>query len=223
MDALGFIEKDLKRSGRAGSPFVFGGIWGAALVPAALGLGLRPSLGGVGGPHVLIPNVLAALLLALAAWLTRQRTPRAFQAVRAALVVAALLAIERAIFPPGGARTTFASPEEFRTATTACFAKGALATIVTGAWLGILAFAFSPWPSRRWRAIVAFGAGVSGAVMLGFHCDSSDWNHVLLGHLGQGVAMGAGLFIIFEGVFQLGLKSRLPELMAKVRNPRRIG
>ena len=205
MDVIGFIEKDLGRA-RSKSPLsrVLLGTVVFAL-PVALGILMREDLIGVLDARTLLPNLIAALLTAVVFLLSFRRNLASGRALRLAglgLCLASGLAVERVFFP-SGLRTTYPSSDVFWHENLRCFTKGGSTTLITGAWLMGCAFLASAWPSRRWRAIFAVLAGVSGAVMLGFHCDSSSAGHVLIAHLGQGVVLGlrrifrAGVFVYY--------------------------
>ncbi len=104
-----------------------------------------------------------------------------------------------------------------------CFTKGGITTVVAGMWMTLFAFAIASWPSRRWRALLSIEAGISGVIMLGFHCDSSSVGHVIIAHLGQGIVLGLLVFVGQELYFYTGLKNSFPGLKTKIKNFYRLG
>jgi len=225
MDAIEFIEKDVKRGSANRSITRILASIGAVLIPIALGVGLRDGLDGVFTPRILIPNLVAAVLLGVVISASYGRLFSSFTTWRWSrwgLVCAMILAIDRVVFPIG-VRTSYPSQAIFWQESLRCFTKGSVSAVVLGAWLILFAFGFSSIPSRRWRVLISFAAGVSSTVMLGFHCDSSSWEHVLYGHVGPGAAVGTALVLIQELLFKIKLGSALPSLAGKIRNPSKIG
>jgi hypothetical protein len=214
MKAIQFIQQDLKRGTRLRPPLLL--LVGVATLafPIVSGIGFRQDYVGVFDLRILIPNLLGALLLGLsvmAIFQTRFRSGKTFNLAAFALGLGLLLASERVIFPAGD-RTFYASPLVFWNETVRCFAKGILEGLLMGLALSFSVFRFSSWPSRRWRALIAFAVGVSGAVMLGFHCDSSSASHVFIGHVGQGLVTGLGAYFFQSRLFSTKVRNLFPKL-----------
>lgn len=222
MDVITFIEKDASRA-KEKSRLARGLRAGVAFaIPVGLGILLRDDYDGVFEARTFIPNVLAACLIFLMVWIALRAGRASWRLLFAGALLGAFLATDRVFFPLG-ARTAYPSLDAFWHENGRCFTKGGGATVVAGLWLSFCAFATSSWPSRRGRAALAALAGTSGVIMLGFHCDSSSVGHVLVAHVGQGLVLGALVFILQETVFYFGLKRSFPELTAKLRGLHRIG
>ncbi len=221
MDALDFVKKDMAKNSRR--PRWLTGIFagGVFLLPVLMGIFLKQDLKGVFTARTLIPNVAAALFLVLAALTILKRGSRA-RGLYTLLGAALLLATERVVFPLEP-RTVYETLQIFWAETAKCFAKGSLATTATGIWMVFFAFTISAWPTRTSRILISFLTGVSGVIMLGFHCDSSAPTHVLVGHLGPGVVLGIVIFLIQEVIFRSALKKNFPGLRNKVGHFSRIG
>jgi hypothetical protein len=186
---------------------------------------LRDDLVGVFDPRVFTPNLLAALAIAVlvfAAFAQGFSSAAVIKRAAPVLTLALLLATGR-IFIPGGERTLYATPEIFWNESLRCFLKGLVATGAVATWLAVFAYSLSPLPARRWRTLLAAASGVSGAAMLGFHCDSSSSAHVVLGHVAQGLVAGTVFYAIQEILFRRRLKNSLPGAMSWISNPGRIG
>jgi hypothetical protein len=212
MDAIEFIQKDMNRGRKK--------LWVSLaaltfLCPVLLGIFLRDDLNGVFEPRVFSANLGAAALLSVGVFsIFKQRfsSSKAFAMAIVFAFLALFFATDR-IFFPVAERTPYATDAIFRVETSRCFLKGAFETSILGACLVISSFLFSSWPSRRWRALISVIAGVSGTVMLGFHCDSSSVSHVALGHIGQGVLVGLIFFGLQEFFFRLKMRSIFPGLI----------
>lgn len=213
MDALQFIQSDIKRGKRKTWIYALLALV-TFLLPIAFGIGLRDDYGGVFDLRVLIPNLTACLLLAFGAFLvfkSRFSSSRIFNWTLIALGIGLILATERVLFP-AGPRTTYASAFIFWEESGRCFFKGALEGIVLGGCLSLFALFFSSWPAHRWRVLISVTAGVSGAIMLGFHCDSSSPFHVLIGHIGQGVFAGFCALFFQNRIFTSKMKNLFPNI-----------
>ena len=224
MDALEFIQKDISRARSSSRPFIIMGLV-LFLLPIVLGIGLREDNRGIFDPRIMLPNLAGAFILmaVLISGYSKNWSSRSVFAWGAlGIALGLFLATERIFFPPG-MRTIYTSNEEFWHESARCFIKGGFTTVIAGLCLSLFAFGISSWPSRRWRIFLSFSAGAIGAVMLGFHCDSSSVGHVALGHVGQGLIFGLIIFIGQEIFFHAALKRRLPILMEKIKNPSRIG
>lgn len=222
MDVIAFIEKD---AGRARGISRFARALACAVIfglPLALGILLREGYEGVFDAGTFVPNLLGALLVFAVSLAALGPRRFALRWLAAGVLLAVLLATGRVFFP-GGARTAYASSGLFWHESGRCFTKGGLTTLAAGLWLTYCAFVGSAWPSRRWRVLLSAVAGASGVVMLGFHCDSSSIEHVLVAHAGQGVFLGAAVFAVQEAAFYLGLRRAFPELAERLRGLRRIG
>ena len=214
MDAIQFIEQDLKRGKKHETLLQIVVLSAALLFPVALGIGLRRHYAGALEPRVFIPNLVATFLLGGGLlWMFRSRfsSARIFYWAMLAFALGLILATERVFFPVGE-RTFYASSDVFWGETGGCFLKGAVESLVLGAALSFISFKYSAWPSRRWRALISVAIGVSGAVMLGFHCDSSSPEHVLIGHVGQGVFTGLIAFFFQNRIFASKMKTLFPTL-----------
>jgi hypothetical protein len=218
-----FIEDDIKRASHR-SPWlrVLLGA-GVFLFPVTLGVFLRDRIDGVFDPHTFVPNTLAILALVFSAsFLVRKANPKSdFKWGMLGLLMALYFATDRIY--SADIRTEYASSESFWRESFHCFTKGGLTTLVMGLWLAFFAFTISAWPSRRWRGFLSVAAGVSGAIMLGFHCDSSSVAHVLVAHVGQGIVFGVVLFLAQEVYFYSGLKRAIPGLAGKIRKFHKLG
>lgn len=219
MNAIDFIENDVRRATR-GKVFRLALGAGIFAVPVLLGIGLRNGLEGVFNPRIFFPNLLAsALLFSVPLFYERRSTKKNLGWILLGLIVSLFLATERVFFPVFE-RTSYASNSEFWYESAKCFYKGGMTTLASGALFILLAFGVSSWPSRSWRILLSIAAGISGAVMLGFHCDSSSAAHVLAGHLGPGILFGLILFGIQEILFISGLKRALPQ---DIKSPYKLG
>jgi hypothetical protein len=214
MDAIDFIEKDNTRGMRRGAITRAVVAAAAVLVPMGLGLGLRDSADGAFAPRVFLPNCLAGLGLAIAIggmFRGRFASEQVFRRAWSLLPLVLLLATERIFFPPGS-RTIYADGAQFWQESARCFLKGGLTAGLFGAFLCLAAYRFSCWPSRRWRGLLSAAAGIAGAIMLGFHCDSSSWSHVLVSHIGAGAVLGLMLFAGQEVLFGALMRRAFPRL-----------
>ncbi len=224
MEAIDFIESDIRRW-KQSRALVRALIVGIALIPVLLGIGLRDSFENVFSLRIFVPNLLAAIVLGgvvFASFDEGFSSAKILKTAKLALLFALLLATERVLFP-SGPRTQYASASVFWRESGRCFFKGALTSAVMGAWLICVAFVFSSLPARRWRILISVVCGVAGAVMLGFHCDSSSWGHVLSGHVFPGVVLGVLIYFAQETVFRLKLRLGFQGLLGKIRNPSRLG
>jgi hypothetical protein len=194
-------------------------------IPVGLGILLRDGYEGVLAARTFIPNLSGALLLffvAVFALRSHRSSQRALYLGYLGIFLSVFLATDR-IFFPIDARTSYFSSDAFWAENSRCFTKGGVTTAITGLWLSFCVFVASSWPSRRWRFLFSAAAGASGVVMLGFHCDSSSVGHVLISHLGQGLVLGALVFVLQQGLFRLGLKRAFPALSSRLKDLHRVG
>jgi hypothetical protein len=220
-NAIDFITQDIARSQRPRGALDGLFALGVFLVPVGLGLLLREDMKGVMEPRTLIPNLLAALFIVLLCSVVFSRNyfgNRLFKIAFSILILGLLLATDRIFFPVGGLRTLYDSSETFWRESFRCIEKGALASFVSGLWLSVFAFTLASLPGRRWRALICASAGVSGTVMLGFHCDSSSVGHVLIAHVGQGILVGVLLFVTHEFLIRSKLLRRFPSFAGKLKS-----
>jgi hypothetical protein len=225
MDVISFIEKDIIRGQKKLPIFAFFFCAVTLLFPAVCGLLLRDDNIGVYEPRVLIPNMMAALLLILFPYFYDRRTSfgkRALVSVLVGLALALFLSTERAFFPPFE-RTVYASSQIFWMESRLCFLKGGLTVAIMGGYLSYFVFGASSWPSRRWRFLASLVSAVSGAIMLGFHCDSSSFEHIIIGHIGPGILVGFIVFIVQDLIFVFKLKNNFPNLSKKMSRLTKIG
>jgi len=225
MDVIKFIEKDVERGKRRSWLIMIALLLATALFPVLFGIFLRDDLNGVFEARIFIPNLMAAILLGLFPLFYARRNQISkwvFPLIALTLGFSLFLAIDRIFFPPA-IRTVYASDESFRHETLLCFRKGAFSASVMGIWLCYFAFMISSWPSRRYRFLLSAVAGISSAVMLGFHCDSSSVSHVLVGHIAPGIVMGLMVYFAQEMVFVRGIRKAFPGLSDKIARIRKIG
>jgi hypothetical protein len=229
MDALKFIEDDIQRSNRGGLGALHWIALMAASFPVIVGLGLRESFGGAFEPREFIPHIIAALILGEVIWLSLGSgfsSKLAYRTAWAALVLVGLLACAKLFYPlifPGEVRTSYLSSHVFWIESMHCFSKGSLTAAFFGAGVIGAVMGLCPLPMRRWRVLLSVIVGISGAVMLGFHCDSSSWGHVLVGHLGPGVLLGVVTGFFQEYLFRRRIQTHFSALIQKLRNPSQIG
>jgi len=218
-----FIEDDIKRASNHSPRIRILVGAGVFLFPVALGIFLRDRTDGVFDPRTFVPNTLAILALVFSAsFLVRKANPKSdFKWGMLGLLMALYFATDRIY--SAEVRTEYASSESFWRESLHCFTKGGLTTLVMGLWLAFFAFTISAWPSRRWRAFLSVASGVSGAIMLGFHCDSSSVAHVLVAHVGQGIVFGVVLFLAQEAYFYWGLKRAVPGLSKRISRFYKLG
>jgi hypothetical protein len=225
MDAIAFIEKDMKRGQKKSATALFLFSIVTVLFPAVFGVLLRDGYEDVFNSRTFVPNTAAAILLFLFPFFYDRRNQfksRVFRLVLFCLLFALFLATDRVYFPPA-ARTVYLSNEDFWHESWKCFAKGAFTIALMGIFLSYFVFGVSSWPSRRWRILAALTSGVSRAVMLGFHCDSSSFSHVLVGHMGPGFVVGSFVFGLQEVIFFMSLKKIFPKLAERISNFTKIG
>ena len=224
MEVIQFIQNDIQRSSQQSAWKRNLLLFGVFLLPVALGILLREGLDGVFDTRTFIPNLLAILSLTFSvSFLVRKNQPKTdFKWAMGGLLLALYFATDRMIFPPGD-RTVYSSSESFWHECFRCMGKGGATTALVGVWLAVFAFTISSWPSRRWRGFLSMSAGIGGVIMLGFHCDSSSIEHVLVAHVGQGVLVGAFLFLAQEVFFYLRLKQAFPKLAGSIQKFRKIG
>jgi hypothetical protein len=224
MEVIQFIQKDVQRSSQQSSWKRNILLVGVFLIPSALGILLRDRIDGVFNTQTFIPNVLAILALTFSvSFLIQKSQPKTdFKLGIGGLLLALYFATDRIIFPTG-ARTVYDSSETFWHEAFRCMGKGSATTALVGLWLMIFAFTISSWPSRRWRVFLSVAAGIGGTIMLGFHCDSSSVEHVLVAHVGQGVLVGAVLFLAQEVFFYMRLKQAFPKLSERIQKLHKIG
>jgi hypothetical protein len=220
MDAIKWIKSDLERPRNYGQGMRTLFLIIILILPACLGIALRDGLSGVFVPRVFIPNIIAATALALAfraAYKNNFNSRQSFIFGFVLLILCGFLANGRAFFPVGE-RTVYHSTSLFWSENLGCFTKGGIMTLVMGIYLSAISFVTSSWPNRRWRAYLAAVSGMSGMIMLGFHCDSSSLGHVFFGHFGQGLILGVVVFLLQEILFRLQVRRALPDLMKKIKN-----
>lgn len=225
MDVIEFIGKDVKRGSSNRTMRDIFLILGIVSATALFGLGLREGLDDSFDLRTFLPNLMAMCLLSglmVASYRKSFSSQRVLVVASGALVVALLLSIDRVFFPPG-LRTIYASQDSFWIESEKCFFKGMIATVVLGLWMTLMAFKFSAWPSRRWRGLLSVTSGIGGTVMLGFHCDSSSFAHVIFGHILQGVLAGMFIFALQEFFFRMLLKRQFSETFHAIKNPGKIG
>jgi hypothetical protein len=224
MEVIQFIQNDVQRSSQQSAWKRNVLLAGVFLLPAALGILMRDRIDGVFDTRTFIPNVLAILALTFSvSFLFRKSQPKTdFKWGLAGLLLALYFATDRMIFPTGE-RTVYDSSEAFWRESFRCMSKGSATTALVGVWLMVFAFTISSWPSRRWRAFLSVSAGIGGTIMLGFHCDSSSVEHVLVAHVGQGVLVGAVLFLAQEVFFYVRLKQAFPKLSERIQKLYKIG
>jgi hypothetical protein len=224
MEVIQFIQNDVQRSSQQSAWKRSLLLFGVFAAPVALGILLRDSMNGVFDTRTFIPNLLAILSLTFSvSFLIRKAQPKTdFKWAMGGLLLALYFATDRMIFPPGD-RTVYSSSESFWHECFRCMGKGSATTALVGVWLAVFAFTISSWPSRRWRGFLSMSAGVGGVIMLGFHCDSSSIEHVLVAHVGQGFLVGALLFMAQEVFFYLRLKQAFPALSERIKRLSKIG
>ena len=221
MDIIKFIEEDIQRNKQTPGYKKYVIIIGTALLPVLLGIFLRDDLNGVFDPRNFFSNLVAALLLLSIPTLYEKRSAYGKIILSIMLISLALsifFATERMFFP-GSNRTSYVSEAIFWHESKQCFIKGTFASLIMGVWLTIFAFKLSSWPSRRFRLVLSFTAGISGTVMLGFHCDSSSVAHVLTSHLGQGLITGLLVWVVQELIFF----SKIHKLFSKLYRWYKLG
>lgn len=119
-------------------------------------------------------------------------------------------------------RTIYSSSEIFWHEGFRCFTKGVISTSLTGIALSFFAFTVSSWPNRTQRLALSYVSGLSGALMLEIHCDSSSWGHLLFGHHSQGLLAGIFIFVLLESLFIWKIRGSIPSIR-KMRNINRLG
>ena len=221
MDAIKFIQNDVERAHQT-SPWVRASLLVVALFfPILFGLGLRADFHGAFALRILMPNLMSAMLMIFAFKSIYEVNFHERVAIKIAtilLVLSVVMAAEKVMFP-AAARTVYANNEIFWKENRACFSVGALSTLILALYFGILSYLTASWPSRSYRALIAGTSGVSGMVMLGFHCDSSSLPHVFLSHFGQGFVVGLVFFVAQVFFYAHQLKRKFPTLIKKLKNP----
>jgi hypothetical protein len=208
-DTLTWIEKDTARIAPARARMPWATALVLALVPAALGLGLRRDFDGVTEPAVLLPNL--ALVGCALGFLGLRGYGR-----WAAFAVGLGISLH-------GARVLGDFTPEFWGGTESCILKGSFTGSVVALAFAALALAWAPAAGRAARFRVGVACALGGVAMLGFHCDSPSAAHLVLAHWGQGafaIAIGAGL----QGfLFRARVRAALgPRLSARLRGLSRL-
>ena len=225
MDTIEWIKRDLENAKKTSPQKKIPLLLVFVLLPLVLGLGMRASLDHSLEPRVFVPNLIALLLTGFAwFWVDRKNFSR-LQGFRLALVFNVLslgFAIER-IFFPIGPRTEYSLPGILEQESLQCFLKGGASSLFVGIYLSIVTLFTASTLSRPARFLLALTAGISGTIMLGFHCDSSSVAHVMWGHVLQGVAAGLLIFGLQEILFLLNLKKSFPRLIQNIKNPTKLG
>ncbi len=224
MNVISLIESDVSRvKPKKMQSFLF---WlGLAFIPAGFGILMREDLVGVLDLRVLGPNLLAALVVSVAAWLVGMKNLLPKKLFGVTLVIALfglLFAVDRMMFPVD-VRTTYATLADFWLGNGKCFGKGLVTSLVFSMWVGGFAFLLTSLPNRRRRVMICLVSGIAGTVMLGFHCDSSSVGHVLVSHVGQGVIAGYLAFLLLEAGFQNTIRSKVPRVIRGIKNPHKLG
>ena len=224
MDAIKWIEDDLNRQKRttnlARTFFVFVLI----SIPGFMGLGMREGLDDSMNSRLLLPNMIATVFLGFIFKKLFEQNFVFAKNIRLYFVLFLLslgLATERVFFPIAE-RTAYSSDAAFFHEFLGCFLKGGLTTFVAGVYLAFVSFTASSLPLRKSRMLISALAGLSGTLMLGFHCDSSSYAHVLLAHVGAGVVMGLLVYLLQELLFVARIKAGIPELKEKIKNIHRL-
>ena len=220
MDAIKWIEDDLSRQQR--TPSILRDLFVFVLIsiPVLMGLGMRAGLDDSMSLRLLVPNIMATVLLG---YLFKKIFEQHFvltKNLRLSLglfLFSIILGTERVFFPIT-IRTTYSSDAVFFREFLACFFKGGLTGLIAGIYLSIISYTATSLPLRKSRMFIAALSGLSGLLMLGFHCDSSSLAHVAFAHLGAGVSMGLVVYVILELIFIAQLKSRFPSINEKVKN-----
>jgi hypothetical protein len=85
--------------------------------------------------------------------------------------------------------------------------SSALATLV----LAGLFWKFLPLPSARWQKVFAAVPGLSGVVVLTYHCVGSEWTHVAASHWGQLFIVLPLAYLALRGVFSRRTRDALSQ------------
>lgn len=225
MDVVTFIQKDIERFSQRSTRITFALAVLVLLVPMGLGLLLREETLPALAPRTLLPNLLAALLSSMLFYKITSK-PAAWRSTLAVsgagCFVILLLATERAYFP-SALQTTYESAEAFWRESIRCFSKGGVTTLLLGSIFLSYALMGSSLPTQGMRRVLAAFSGVLGVLMLGFHCDSSSWEHLLVSHIGQAVVFGGVLYGVGQALFRSKLKRAFPKLWARIQKPGRLG
>jgi hypothetical protein len=225
MDTIEWIKLDLARAKKV--PVVLRILFATIffLIPIGVGLLSRKDLDDSLHAAILIPNLLAMVALGLA-WLEVSRqnfsSRQAFRFALFLLPLALFFALDRLFFP-GGPRTEYLLESRFEHETLQCFLFGGATTLGVGLYLTLVTFLTSSLLSRRARFFLSIASGMSGAVMLGFHCGSSSIAHVMWGHLFQGIAAGILIFGLQEIIFAIRLRRSHRTLVDTLKNPQNLG
>jgi hypothetical protein len=225
MEAIDWIKRDLARPQTISPRTRFMLFLFFVIFPVALGILLRESMEGVFHAVVLIPNLTAFLLLSLVYYRVQQKNfceKQSFTLALWLLPLALLFATSR-IFLPDGLRTETVLPGLFEKETFQCFVTGAFTTLVSGIYLSIATAFSASVLNRRARFFLAMVSGISGTLMLGFHCDNSSVAHILWGHVLQGIMAGFLIFGLQEVLFAIRLRKAFPALFAKLNQPDQLG
>jgi hypothetical protein len=224
VDALKFIEEDMRRSRRGqalGGPLVRGLLLSGLI--ALGGILARDSLVGIGSFTGHLADVGVAIVAGALPWALQRSTlqPKWRRAFLGLFAVAALLSLHRVVFPEG-VRTVYTSTAAFWREAGRCLWKGSVATLFAGVLLGMQLFTLSRSPSRPWRFLGAGAAALMAVAMLGLHCDSSSFSHVALSHWGQGILAGTLLWAGFEAVHLVRVRTALGSSAGRLRGLSRL-